>query len=377
MKEIGVYIHIPFCKSKCYYCDFNSFPEKFNLVEKYVYYIKKEIDIYAKEYPNCIIKTVFIGGGTPSAIEARYIEEIINYLFKKFKTEEKIEISIECNPKTLTREKLRTYRNIGINRISIGLQSLNDNLLRKIGRIHTSGDFFNSLKLIKEEGFENINVDIMFNLPSQTLEDVINTLKRVITLDIKHISFYSLKIEKGTPFYKLYNQSKLKLPSEDLERRMYYKGKEILEKNGFKHYEISNFAKEDFKCRHNIIYWKVKPYLGIGLSAHSNLSKKRWRNVASFESYFKYLEKDKKPIIELEKIDSQTEISEFMILGLRLVDGINKAEFRERFKIDIHNIYNKQLIKLKDLGLIREDKENIKLTKKGLDLANIVFMEFI
>ncbi|EOD00584.1 radical SAM family heme chaperone HemW [Caldisalinibacter kiritimatiensis] len=377
MKELGIYIHIPFCKSKCYYCDFKSFPDKLDLIDNYIYYLKKEIDMYSRLLKDYVVKTIFIGGGTPSILEGKYIYEIYSCLYGKMNLNELEEFTIETNPKTLDDEKLKVYKEININRVSIGAQTLNDKLLKRIGRIHNTMDFYKSYELIRKWGFRNVNVDIMFNLPNQTLENVIETLNKVAVLGVEHISFYSLKLEEGTRFYKEYLKSKLELPDEDEEREMYHKGIETLEQRGYSHYEISNFAKEGYECNHNLLYWKVKPYLGLGLAAHSNINSIRYNNYNNFKSYFHSLDKRMLPIEEKEKIHKKIEMAEYMILGLRLIQGINKKEFYNRFEIDVDEIYGEILRKLMEQGLLITNNNSIKLTKLGLDLSNIVFRELL
>ncbi|SHH34112.1 oxygen-independent coproporphyrinogen-3 oxidase [Caloranaerobacter azorensis DSM 13643] len=374
---LGIYIHIPFCVSKCFYCDFNSYTDKSYIIKDYIKYLKKEIDLYSVELKDYKVKTIFIGGGTPSSIDSKFLCDIVNHIYKKFNLSTLIEFTVEANPKTLDKYKLKDYKNLGINRMSLGLQSFNDKLLKSIGRIHTARDFLESYDLIRKFGFDNVNVDVMFNLPGQTIKDVIDTLKKVIALKPEHISFYSLKIEEGTLFYKLYNESRLDLPDEDTERDMYHKGIELLEDNNFIHYEISNFAKHGYECKHNLIYWNVKPYLGLGLSAHSNINSKRWSNFRNFKQYFKCLDNGRLPIEENEEIDVEMEMAEFMILGLRLIKGIEKLDFKKRFGLNVDDIYGMQLRSLENKGLIENKEEYIKLTKRGIDLSNLVFMELL
>ncbi|QIB26333.1 radical SAM family heme chaperone HemW [Caloranaerobacter azorensis] len=374
---LGIYIHIPFCVSKCFYCDFNSYTDKSYIIKDYIKYLKKEIDLYSVELKDYKVKTIFIGGGTPSSIDSKFLCDIVNHIYKKFNLSTLIEFTVEANPKTLDKYKLKDYKNLGINRMSLGLQSFNDKLLKSIGRIHTARDFLESYDLIRKFGFDNVNVDVMFNLPGQTIKDVIDTLKKVIALKPEHISFYSLKIEEGTLFYKLYKESRLDLPDEDTERDMYHKGIELLEDNNFIHYEISNFAKHGYECKHNLIYWNVKPYLGLGLSAHSNINNKRWSNFGNFKQYFKCLDNSRLPIEENEEIDIEMEMAEFMILGLRLIKGIKKSDLKKRFELNVDDIYGMQLRSLEDKGLIENKEEYIKLTKRGIDLSNLVFMELL
>ena len=377
MKELAVYIHIPFCKSKCHYCDFLSFSNKNELMDKYFDYLNREIALYSEMVRDYSVKTVFLGGGTPSNVEPKYIFDILNSIHKKFNIDKVNEVTIEVNPKTVNEDKLRIYKSIGINRISMGAQTLNDDLLKEIGRVHTVKDFYDSFNLIRSFGFENLNIDLMFNLPKQTLSDVVSTLEVVSGLDVEHISFYSLILEEGTRFYKRYSEGRLDLPDEELEREMYHRGIKVLKSHGYKHYEISNFAKPSYECKHNLFYWKVKPYIGLGLGAHSNINGLRYWNEVSFENYFDSLENRKLPIDGSEKIDNAMEMAEYLILGLRLVDGVKLDDFYDRFHISIDSIYGSVLKKHEKSGLICNDGDRIRLTSKGLDLANIVFVDLL
>lgn len=388
MKEIGIYVHIPFCSSKCFYCDFNSFANKGGYIEKYVKCLQKEIKNvgdrvrlnsngnYA-ELP--IAKTLYIGGGTPSFIDAKYIEQIMDTIQTNFEIDKNIEDTIEVNPGTVTLEKLQKYREIGINRLSIGLQTSNDDLLKLIGRIHNFEQFLQTVNLAKLAGFTNINVDIMIGLPNQTIYDVEDTLNKIIKLDVTHISVYSLIVEEGTKIEKLLNDGTLKLPDEEIERYMYWFAKRKLEENGYIHYEISNFAKIPYRSKHNLDCWNQKEYIGFGVSASSYEEGVRYRNKDEIEEYIKNIEADeeRKNVIIDEKQDKQTMMNEYMILGLRKINGININEFRRKFEVSPLYKYNKELTKLVREGLINIDTNNIRLSKKGLDLANLVWEEFI
>lgn len=377
MEGFGLYIHIPFCESKCYYCDFNSYSNKMDFTEKYIEYLLKEIDMYSHKLKEYKLETIFIGGGTPSAIHHKYIYRVLDYVYKKFNVDNLLEVSIEGNPNSLDYEKLKNYKSIGINRLSMGLQTLEDNLLKKIGRVHSTDDFYNSYNIARKVGFNNINIDVMFNLPGQSVENVINTLENLMKLDPEHISYYSLKLEEGTLFHKKYYDNLNELPSEDDERKMYYEGIKILGNSGYKHYEISNFAKNGFECKHNLVYWKLKPYLGIGLGSHSNLFNRRWGNKILFDDYYNDIDNNKTPIDEVEIIDNTMEMAEFVMLGLRLVDGVDKKEFKLRFTKNIKNVYGDLINKFSKDGLLLVDEERIALTEKGRDLSNLIFMELL
>lgn len=377
MKDIGIYIHIPFCQSKCYYCDFCSFPRMLDNAEKYVSYIKKEIDMYEEDLRNYNVGTIFIGGGTPTVIDGKYIYEIMEYIYKKLNANRVKEITIEANPKTLDQNKLQIYKKAGINRISIGVQSMNDIMLKKLGRIHTVEDFINTYKLIRKCKFNNVSFDLMFNLPGQTLEDSIRTLELATELQPEHISYYSLKIEEGTLFYNKYINNQLILPDEDIERDMYHEGINILFQKGYLHYEISNFARKGYESKHNIIYWKCGPYIGLGLSAHSYFKSHRYGNTEDMNLYFEQISNGRLAIEEKEFIGKDMEMAEYLILGLRLIEGINCKNFENKFNINIKEVYEKTINKFIKEGLLEENNGNIRLTQKGLDICNIVFMEIL
>ena len=388
MKEIGIYVHIPFCKSKCYYCDFNSFTNKGEYIEKYVKCLKKEIKNVGDRVRRnsngnyaelSIAKTLYIGGGTPSFIDAKYIEQIMDTIQTNFESDKNIEATIEVNPGTVTLKKLQKYREIGINRLSIGLQTSNDNLLKLRGRIHNFDQFLQTVNLAKLAGSTNINVDVMIGLPNQTIYDVEDTLNKIIKLDVTHISVYSLIVEAGTKIEKLLDNDTLKLPDEEIERYMYWFAKRKLEENGYIHYEISNFAKIPYRSKHNLDCWNQKEYIGFGVSASSYEEGIRYRNKDEIEEYIKNIEEEqeRKNVIIDEKQDKQTMMNEYMILGLRKITGININEFRRKFEVSPLYKYNKELTKLVREGLINIDTNNIRLSKKGLDLANLVWEEFI
>jgi oxygen-independent coproporphyrinogen-3 oxidase len=376
MNELGIYIHIPFCIKKCDYCDFVSVKLNDGLIEEYINDLIKEIEIYSKLISKYKVDSIFIGGGTPSSIDSKFIGKMFEKLYSSFNIASNSEITIEVNPGTLDKKKLKTYKKYGVNRISLGAQSLNDKILKNIGRIHNVQDILNTIKLIKLEGFDNINSDLMIGLPEQTLQDVIGSVEKIIELNLTHISLYSLIIEEGTKLYKLEQNGKLNLPNEDEERLMYHEAKRLLEKNGYRQYEISNFSKPGFECKHNLKYWTLKPYVGIGLNSHSNIWNYRYWNYSNLRDYHNYLMKGKLPIENKEYINTITKITEFMILGIRLNSGIKKEEFKRSFGVDLDYYYKDAIQKNINNGLIFDDGKNIKLTNKGLDLSNIVELDF-
>ena len=379
MKEIGVYIHIPFCKQKCYYCDFISYANKENCMEKYIEALKKEIENYIKN--NAFkISTVYIGGGTPSYIDSKYIGEIFELFKKSNLLENAKEVTIEVNPGTVTEQKLKEYKIFGINRLSIGLQSTENRLLKEIGRIHNYDEFSNTYKLARKVGFKNINVDLMIGLPNQSILDIKKSLEKITNLEPEHISVYSLIVEEETPISKMIENGKLILPSEELERNMYWYVKNFLELKGYKHYEISNFAKVGYESKHNLDCWKQKEYIGFGVAAHSYINDIRFGNTCDFDKYVSNCENnefEKNKILDEEKQSKFQKEQEYMLIGLRKLDGISISNFKDKFGENPVFIFRNELNKLVDSGLLNIDLDNIKLTSKGLDLANLVWEEFV
>ena len=373
--EIGIYVHIPFCKQKCYYCDFISYCNKDDKIEPYIKTLIKEIEM---QNIKSNINTIYIGGGTPSYIDSKYITEIMDKIKKK-NVIENVEITIEVNPGTVTRGKLEDYKNSGINRLSIGLQTANNKLLKQIGRIHNYEEFLETYKIAREVGFNNINVDLILGLPNQRIQDLKNSLDEVIKLSPEHISVYSLIIEDGTPIKTQIENGKLQLPDEETERNMYWYVKNTLELNGYKHYEISNFAQKGYESKHNMNCWNQDEYIGFGISAHSYRNITRYSNTDNINEYIRNIKSDspeKNRIIhEVQKLEDTEK--EFMLLGLRKIDGVSISEFKDRFGDNPIYLYRNELKKLSDENLIKVDENNIKLTNKGIDLANIVWEEFV
>ena len=374
MKELGIYVHIPFCKRKCAYCDFISFSGKARLIEKYVEALKREINEYKISKEDYVVKTIYFGGGTPSFIESKYTVEILEAIKEKFNISKNAEITIEINPGTVTEEKLKDYYEVGINRISFGLQSTNSQLLKLVGRIHSYSSFLEGYNLAKKIGFKNINVDLMIGLPVQTLKDVQKDVSRIIELDPEHISVYSLIVEEGTRIEEKIKNKELYLPSEKLERKMYWEVKKKLEEAGYIHYEISNFAKTGYESKHNLSCWNQEEYLGFGLAAHSYFNNVRYSNTDDFEEYFDWPENSK--IIHERQTDEDRQ-KEFMLLGLRKIEGVAISDFKNKFIENPIYLYRKTLNKLVTQGLIEVDIDSIKLTNRGIDLANLVWEEFV
>ncbi len=373
-EEMGIYIHIPFCKKKCYYCDFISFANQDKWSTQYIEALKKEIQ-QNKEKANCArITTIYIGGGTPSYLDSKLIIEILDVIRKNYAVEKDAEITIEVNPRVVTKEKLEMYYSKGVNRISIGLQTTNNQLLNEIGRIHTYEEFLETYHMVREGGFDNVNIDLMFGLPSQTEEILQESLEKVILLKPEHISIYSLILEEGTVLEDLVRQGKRILPKEEIERNMYWQTKTILEENGYVHYEISNFSKPEKQSKHNMNCWRQKSYLGFGLAAHSYYHKTRYSNTEDLEQYIN--DKGYTKIIH-EIQTNQEEKKEFMMLGLRRIEGVLISEFKNKFIDNPIYLFRKELSKLVEQELIELGTNNIKLTNKGIDLANLVWQEFV
>ena len=380
MSNFGIYIHIPFCKKKCKYCDFISFENcNEDVKEKYTECLIKEIEnVTITEKQIC--NTIYFGGGTPSILKVDEIKKILNAINKRFNIAQNAEITIEINPGTVDIIKLQKYKEIGFNRISIGLQSTKNQLLELLGRIHTYEDFKEVYQNARNIGFTNINVDLMLGLPTQSMQDLEKSLKEIINLNPEHISLYSLILEEGTELERLVSTGKLKMISEDVERKMYWETKKILEKNGYDHYEISNFSKKGFESKHNLSCWNQEEYFGFGLSAHSYINKTRFSNTDNLKNYINNIENnnfDKNKIIHEKNQSFENQAKEYMMLGLRKIDGVSISDFEQKFNINPLFYFRFEISKLDKKGLIEVDLDNIKLTKKGLDFANLAFEEFL
>ncbi len=376
--ELGLYLHFPFCISKCPYCDFNSYQLKEdNQISSYISALYQEITAYSKKLKKSNITTVYLGGGTPTIISGVQIYNILEFCKDKFNIDKNAEITIEANPGTLDGEKLKLLIESGINRLSLGAQSFSNLFLKKLGRIHNAQDIIDSYYLAREKGFNNINIDIMFALPDQTTEDLQVTLKKAVSLKPDHLSLYNLTIKPGTEYYKKYKRGKLKLSTEDEEFDMYNWAINFLEESDFEHYEIANFARPYKRSMHNLIYWKNKPYLGIGAGAYSFIKGYRYMNYENPARYIKEIMSGKLPVDNGEKLSLRKRMIETIILGLRTKDGVDYKKFKTRFGVNLNNIFPEQIKKMVNLGLLQKDNHRIKLTKKGIFLANTVFREFV
>ena len=396
-EELSLYIHIPFCVRKCGYCDFLSAPADEKARDRYVQALLMEIERYqGTETADRKIKTLYIGGGTPSILSVNQLDCIIQKIKCIFNFYGDIEASMEMNPGTASKEKCRALYQMGINRLSIGLQSTNDMELKTLGRIHSYEDFLNTYTWCREAGFQNINVDLMAALPYQTVESYTTGLRKIIHLAPEHISAYSLILEEGTPFCQKYNNGCYPLPNEEQERLMYRETEQILAQAGYERYEISNYAKKGYACRHNLVYWQGGDYLGLGLGSSSYMDGVRFHNTTDFETYVNqgaYVE-------DREVLSMQAKMEEFMFLGLRVMAGVSGTEFEKRFGKTMEDVYGDVLRKHEEEGLLRiEHKEarkeyrkeaaaaepakgktnieRVMLTAKGVDVSNYVFADFL
>lgn len=376
-KDLGLYLHIPFCIQKCGYCDFLSAPAGREEREAYVQALEKEIRSYGDFAGGYRVSTVFVGGGTPSCLEASQTERIFEAVKDTFEIERMPEITMEMNPGTVTKEKLQAYKNCGINRLSIGLQSVRDSNLRLLGRIHTYEEFLESFRLAREAGFQNINVDLISSLPGQTEESWREELKTIAELSPEHISVYQLILEEGTTFYEKYAAHPELLPDEETSRAIYQATEEVLGQYGFHQYEISNYAKEGRECRHNLKYWERDDYLGLGLGAASMVRNIRMNNTGDMKTYLEKCGEPKTMRTDVQFLEEPRQIEEFMFLGLRKTRGISKKEFRRVFGRDIELVYEKALKKLFSSGMLLEKKDRLYLSKEGVLLSNAVLSEFL
>ncbi len=378
MNGLGIYIHIPFCVKKCNYCDFLSFSASDEAREAYVQTLCGEIRLEAREYKSYQVQTVFFGGGTPSLLTVPQLTGILETLKENFHVAKTAEISMEINPGTVTAESLRGYRAAGINRLSIGLQSANDEEMKILGRIHTYDMFIQAYKEAVAAGFTNINVDVMSALPGQDRDSYKDTLKKILRLDPRptHISAYSLIVGEGTLFYEWHEQGKLNLPKEEEEREMYELTGEMLEEAGYRRYEISNYALPGYECEHNKSYWVRKNYLGFGLGAASMVENKRFSNEGDMNQYMTRVNTGVSTEKNATLLTKEEQMEETMFLGLRLMDGVSKQRFLNSYGVSMESVYGDVIKKHVESGLLM-DGESVKLTKRGIDVSNVVMADFL
>lgn len=367
MEKVGCYIHIPFCQKKCYYCDFCAYMNVESRIKTYIENLKKEIKIY-QEKLDVEINTIYIGGGTPSYIHPKYIIEIINQI-KKFNTKNIKEFTVECNPNSLTKEKLEIYKDIGVNRISLGVQSFDNKVLKTIGRNHTADIALKDIDLIREVGFENLSFDMMLNLPKQDYKSIKRDLEMVKKISPEHVSWYSLIVEEGSRFHALDKKGKLQLMDEEMEMEIFHEIIEELSKFGLYRYEISNFAKKGYESLHNKKYWEGKGYIAFGMSGSGYLTNYRYSNTKNFNHYNNMIKEENFPIDEISYIDKNEREKEYIIFKLREISGININEFKKIFGHDFLKTYEKEIDLLKDDGFFIID-DNFRFSSKGMDLSN-------
>ena len=381
MKKLELYVHIPFCEEKCKYCDFLSFKADDGEKKAYVTQLIEEIKAQGQNYSDYLVSSIFIGGGTPTTLNGIWILDIMNAIRENFMVETDAEVSIECNPGTLSTSKIMHIKKAGVNRISFGLQSSIEEELKELGRIHTYKDFLQSYQLAREYGFTNINVDLMSGLPKQTIDSYKTTLKRVCALKPEHISAYSLIIEPGTPFFEKYGSEEgaQLLPGENTDREMYALTKSILKEHGYERYEISNYAKPGRECRHNIGYWTGVSYLGLGVGASGYVMNRRFHVESDYRKYMSVkMQQDITPLYcDIEELDIKANMEEFMFLGLRLTKGVSRHEFNEKFGVDMFEVFDRQIKRNMMLKLMEFNSPYLRLTEKGLDLSNMVMSDFL
>lgn len=392
MRDLSLYIHIPFCRRKCLYCDFLSAPASDGEIESYVNLLRREIKEQSIFYRGHRVISVFLGGGTPSLLPADRIGEILKQIQGCFSVEKDAEITIECNPGTVTGEKLKNYITCGINRISIGLQSTDDEELTRIGRIHGYAAFLETYRLAREAGFQNINIDLMAGLPGQSVDSYRRTLERVSALEPEHVSAYSLILEEETPLYV--NQSRYTFPTEEEDREMYLLTEKLLAAAGLHRYEISNYAREGRECRHNKVYWLRGDYVGFGLGASSMVADIRWKNPEVVKVYAECVERmsgsseflrglslaemlRETGRLEVQELSETEQMEEFMFLGLRLTAGIDPADFQRMFGMTVEAVYGEPIARLTAQGLLERAGKGLRLTPRGIDVSNRVFAEFL
>lgn len=374
MNRVALYIHIPFCIKKCLYCDFHSFRFDLSLIHRYTQALIKELKLFlSTDYS---VKTIYLGGGTPSILPVEALEEIVRTIYGSFKLDDNLEFTIEVNPGTVNEEKLRLYKTLGINRISIGIQSLKEEELKILGRIHSGKEALEALDTAINVGFTNINVDLIYGIPNQTLESWRYTLQEVLKRNPTHMSVYGLMYEPGTPLYKALIRNKIKPMSEDLEIEIFKATQEILSTYGLGWYEISNYAKDGYECRHNLTYWRGEDYLGFGPSAHSLFGNTRYSNTPNIKAYIELLDRGKSPKVWEERLSPLEKAKELIILGLRLREGVSLCDVYRRTGIDVGRIFSENIERLISYGLLYKKEDKIQLTERGRLLANLVFEEF-
>ena len=378
--NFGVYIHIPFCKQKCFYCDFPSFAGRERFIDNYLAALGWELELAAEKYGEqgrLKPATVYVGGGTPSLLTLTQMEGLFAAIDKHINLDFVDEFTIEANPGTLTVDKLRLMKAAGVNRLSIGVQSFDDNCLKKIGRIHTAQEAVESVRMAQEKGFDNISIDLMYGLPGQTMETLKASVEKALTLDVQHMSIYGLQLEAGTVFDRQQEMGKLQLPDDEQVEMMYDYITEVLPANGYTRYEISNYALPGFESKHNCLYWQDVSYLGFGAGAHSYWQGSRYENPADIEQYISRISDGEILGYMEEQVGEKEHMEEFCFLGLRMTSGINKEKFKKIFNKDINSVFGEAIEAMKGKALLEETSTYLRLTKLGMKYGNVVFGGFI
>ncbi|MGB9859145.1 MAG: radical SAM family heme chaperone HemW [Moorellaceae bacterium] len=375
---MNLYIHLPFCRKKCHYCDFHSYPGvSASGVRRYLQALTREMELVAAALRPGKADTLYLGGGTPTYLSGGDLLGLISRVRNILGIEETAEITLEANPGTVTLPKLKALRAVGVNRLSLGAQSFNDNMLRAMGRIHRTEEIYQAFDWARKAGFENINLDLIYGLPGQSLSDWEDTLNRALALEPEHLSTYALELTPETVWGRRQAAGKLRPAAEEEVVAMYDRARAKLRAAGYEQYEISNFARPGWECRHNLVYWENRPYLGLGAGAASHWEGERWQNYASLEAYCEAVEKGKWPIAEREILTRRQQMAETVFLGLRLLRGLSLKEFRNRFGEELVDVYQKELERLTAWGLVEVQGDHLRLTEKGIPLANEVFVAFM
>lgn len=376
-KSISAYLHIPFCEHICYYCDFNKVFLEGQPVDEYIEMLLREIQLGLAQQPITEAKTIYIGGGTPTSLSAKQLDRLLAGVTEYFPMETVKEFTIEANPGDLTKEKLQVMKNYDIDRLSMGVQTFDNRLLKKIGRKHSAEDVYQTIELLRKEQFDNVSIDLIYALPGQSLESFRDTLKRALDLDLPHYSMYSLILENKTMFMNWVRQGRIELPDQEVESQMFEEAIEQMEKHGRHQYEISNFALSGKESQHNLIYWNNENYFGFGAGASGYLGNRRYKNYGPIQHYLKPLRENKLPAYEEEFLTKQNQMEEEMFLGLRKIAGISKRVFKEKFGVDFQTVYGAVLPELKQKGWLLEEEDTIRLTDTGLFIGNEVFEKFL
>ncbi|WP_404292334.1 radical SAM family heme chaperone HemW [Cytobacillus kochii] len=373
----AAYLHIPFCEHICHYCDFNKVFLKGQPVDEYLQYLDKEMEITMNSSDYAPFKTIFVGGGTPTALNEKQLATFLESIRKRLPLAGQYEFTFEANPGDLSYEKLKLLYDYGVNRLSLGVQTFNDQLLEKIGRVHRAKDVYQSVESAKKAGFKNMSIDLIYSLPTQTMADFQETLTTSFQLDVQHYSAYSLIIEPKTVFYNLMRKGKLHTPGEDVEAAMYELLMEKMKENGFEQYEISNFSKPGFESKHNLTYWNNEAYFGFGAGAHSYVEGYRRSNYGPLKKYMEPLDQNELPIMDKHEVTKKEKMEEEMFLGLRKTQGVSMKAFKDKYNIEIMEIFREELLAHEQKSLLEIQGDSIQLTKQGRLLGNEVFQSFI